>query len=271
MGDIPIRPANRPSRPSPRKTAPSSISSSAVWLMASAVLEDLESPVEALGRAHGDHEVARGQREVRQRAGVHLARPHHGDHRDARAAAQGRLAERAPVVGRAGGDGQATGADAGEVAVLLAELRDELRCAEQVGQRPGLVGRQGQLGQRRVGVVGLGDDQRELAVAVRRRPRCDARRAGRSPCAPRSPGAASPRCSRLHRNPAIPAHRVPTRGSATGPGAATRSRGSGPSPSCVLRHAPAPRPPRRSPRAGTTRRAPPSAAPGPRSRPPGAS
>jgi hypothetical protein len=95
---------------------------------------------------------------------VHLPRPHHGDDGDAGAGAKGGVAQRAAVERRA--DRDLPGVDAGEIAVLLAELRDELRGAEQVGQRPRLLRGERQLGEARVGVVGLGDDQIDLAVPV---------------------------------------------------------------------------------------------------------
>src|SRR5918993_4745606 len=97
MGDSPMRPARRPRRPRPKKTAPSSISSSAVWLIGSAAAEDLGGGVEPVGGADDDQEVTGGQGEGRGRRGVQLPGAHDPDPRDPGPGAQGGRAERATV------------------------------------------------------------------------------------------------------------------------------------------------------------------------------
>ena len=294
MGDIPIRPASRPSRPSPRKTAPSSISSSAVWLhRVSAVLEDLEGAVEALGRADGDHEVARGQREVRAagwgapgpRASRRPPRRPRGCAARCRRACARRTASRrrssggrcgcpgrsrcssascatscgapsrlasAPASSVVSGSSASVASGSSALETISASLPS--RCETTPMRRPSRRAKS-----LRTPIPGSGVTSMFTPSTVSRQSRHTGSRVG----VRKATSAA-----RLHEG-GLPA--TTERAVSPGPGAATRSRGSGPSPSCGLRRAPAPRPPRRSPRAGTTRRAPPSAAPGPRSRPPGAS
>ena len=167
MGDRPIRPASRPSRPRTKKTAPSSISSSAVCSTADQprfrILTALSSP--SLVPTTTSRSPA-----VRMKSGIGL-----GCASPARITATTETPVRvrsavSPSGRPSNGVPSLTGScrvcRPGHVALLLVEVGHQLRGAEQVGQRAGLVVAQRQLGHAGVRVVGLGDDQLELAVAV---------------------------------------------------------------------------------------------------------
>ena len=197
---MPIRPASRPSRPRPKKTAPSSISASAVCSTADQprlrILAASSSP------SFVPTTTSRSPA-VRMKSGlgrrVHLPGAHHRDDGDAGAGAQRGVAERAPVERGALVDRELPGVEARQVAVLLVEVGDQLRRAEQVGQRARLVVGQRQLGERTR--PGRRPWRRSARACRRGRLTTPIRRPARvrSPCAHRSRAAGSPR--RSHRPP----------------------------------------------------------------------
>ncbi|MCO5555065.1 hypothetical protein L7F22_008605 [Adiantum nelumboides] len=103
----------------------------------------------------------------RRRRRDHLARAHDRDHRHLGAGAQRGVAERAAVERAVELDRHLAGGDAREVRVLVLQLVDQLRGAEQVRQGARLLGGQRQLRDAGVRVVGTGEDQVDLPVAVR--------------------------------------------------------------------------------------------------------
>ena len=249
------------------------------WSIASAVLEDLESAVEALGRADGDHEVARGQREVRAAGWGAPARP--ASRRPprrprgcavrcrracGRRTASRRRSVRRPV--RMPGRSRCSSASCATSCGAPSRLASAPASSVVSGSSASVASGSSALETISASLPSRCDDDPDATPVAqgevlahpdpRQRRHLDVhattvsrqfRHTG-SRVRVRKATFLQPDCMKV----AFLQRRE--RAVSPGPGAATRSPGSGSSPSSGLRRAPAPRPPRRSPRAGTTRRAP---------------
>ncbi len=124
---MPTRAASRPSSPSAKKTAPSSISARVVVsTRQSAVGQDFCRCSQTVRRSDCHEKVSPGEREVGVRRRAHLSCPHDGDDGHSGTRAHAGVPEGLSVVARTVLDVELFGSNARKITVLFLELSNEL-------------------------------------------------------------------------------------------------------------------------------------------------